>query len=100
MHQSESCVPLRLDFHTITMPDTMEIEPVYQETLDYLFRFVDFSLQKTFRYAPDQFDLGRMRDLMTALGNPEKDFPIIHIAGTKGKGSVASMCASVLRCAG
>jgi len=78
----------------------MEIEPGYQETLDYLFRFVDFSLQKTFRYAPEQFDLGRMRDLMAALGNPEKDFPIIHIAGTKGKGSVASMCASVLRCAG
>lgn len=82
------------------MPDTMEIEPAYQETLDYLFRFVDFSLQKTFRYAPDQFDLGRMRDLMVALGNPEQDFPIIHIAGTKGKGSVASMCASVLHWAG
>jgi len=100
MHRSESCVPLRLDFHTVTMPDTMEIEPAYQETLDYLFRFVDFSLQKTFRYAPEQFDLGRMRDLMAALGNPEKDFPIIHIAGTKGKGSVASMCASALQSAG
>jgi dihydrofolate synthase/folylpolyglutamate synthase len=89
-----------MDIHTIKMPDTMEIEPAYQETLDYLFRFVDFSLQKTFRYAPDQFDLGRMRDLMAALGNPEKECPIIHIAGTKGKGSVAAMCASVLRCAG
>lgn len=82
------------------MPDIMEIEPAYQEALDYLYRFVDFSLQKTFRYSPDQFELGRMRDLMAALGNPEMDYPIIHIAGTKGKGSVASMCASVLHCAG
>jgi len=82
------------------MPDTMEIEPSYQEALDYLYRFVDFSLQKTFRYAPDQFDLGRMHDLMNALGNPERDYPIIHIAGTKGKGSVASMCASALHTAG
>ena len=82
------------------MPDTMEIEPAYQEALDYLYRFVDFSLQKTFRYSPDQFELGRMRDLMAALGNPEQDYPIIHIAGTKGKGSVAAMCASALSCAG
>jgi dihydrofolate synthase/folylpolyglutamate synthase len=78
----------------------MEIEPAYQAALDYLYLFVDFSLQKNFRYAPEQFDLGRMFDLVASLGNPEKDYPIIHIAGTKGKGSVASMCASVLRSAG
>lgn len=78
----------------------MDIEPEYQATLDYLYQFVDFSLQKSFRYSPEKFDLGRMRRLMTALGNPEGSYPIIHVAGTKGKGSVAALCASALRVAG
>lgn len=78
----------------------MEIEPSYQETLDYLYSFVDYSLQKAFRYAPEKFDLGRMRRLMTELGNPEMTYPIIHVAGTKGKGSVSSFCASALQANG
>jgi dihydrofolate synthase/folylpolyglutamate synthase len=75
-------------------------QDAYQQTLDYLYSFVDYSLQRVFRYAPEKFDLGRMFALMRALGNPEQSYPIIHIAGTKGKGSVASLCASALRAAG
>ena len=72
----------------------------YQETLDYLYSFVDFSLTKTDRYSADQFDLARMQTLVQRLQHPERTFPIIHIAGTKGKGSVAAMCQSVLTTAG
>lgn len=78
----------------------MDNDSAYQQTLDYLYSFVDFSLQRSFRYSPEQFDLARMRVLMAALGNPERNYPIIHIAGTKGKGSVASFCASALRASG
>lgn len=78
----------------------MELEAAYQETLDYLYRFVDYSLTRSFRYSPDKFDLGRMRVLMERLGNPQDSYPIIHVAGTKGKGSVTAMCASALRAAG
>ena len=46
----------------------MEIERQYQETLDYLYSHIDYSLQKTFRYSPEKFDLGRMRDFTAALG--------------------------------
>jgi dihydrofolate synthase / folylpolyglutamate synthase len=74
----------------------MKIEEEYQQTLDYLYSFVDYSLQKSFRYSPEKFDLARMRVFMDALGNPERAYPVIHIAGTKGKGSVASFCASAL----
>jgi dihydrofolate synthase/folylpolyglutamate synthase len=72
----------------------------YQQTLDYLYSYVDFSMTRGHRYSPDQFDLGRMRELMRQLGNPESHYPSIHIAGTKGKGSVAAMCESVLMAAG
>ena len=41
-----------------------------------------------------------MKDVMSAFGNPERDFRAIHIAGTNGKGSVAIMTASILEEAG
>lgn len=72
----------------------------YQKTLDYLYSFVDFSLTRSFRYTPDRFDLGRMFTLMQRLGNPESNYTSIHIAGTKGKGSVAALCQSAMRAAG
>ncbi len=68
----------------------------YQETLDYLYSYVDFSLTKASRYSAEQFDLARMQALVERLQHPERTFPVIHIAGTKGKGSVAAMCQSVL----
>lgn len=35
--------------------------------------------------------------LMEKLGNPEKDFPAVHIVGTNGKGSTAAITDSILR---
>jgi dihydrofolate synthase/folylpolyglutamate synthase len=42
----------------------------------------------------------RFEELLRLLGDPHRKFPVIHIAGTKGKGSTTSFAASVLRCAG
>lgn len=78
----------------------MSASPDYQQALDYLYSFIDYSLQKTFRMAPERFDLGRMRELLRRLGDPHEDYPIIHIAGTKGKGSVSAMCAAALKAGG
>jgi dihydrofolate synthase / folylpolyglutamate synthase len=72
----------------------------YQEALDYLYRFVDYSLVRNFRYSPEKFDLGRMVIFLEHLGNPHRQYPVIHVAGTKGKGSTAAMVASSLRAAG
>ncbi len=44
--------------------------------------------------------LERMKALLAALGNPERDIIAIHIAGTNGKGSVAAMTASILSASG
>ncbi len=75
-------------------------EVTYQEALDYLYSFVDYSLTRNFRYTADKFDLGRMHELMALLGDPHRKYPVIHVAGTKGKGSTAALIASVLQAAG
>jgi dihydrofolate synthase/folylpolyglutamate synthase len=47
-----------------------------------------------------RFNLERVRSLLARLGNPHLGRGTIHVAGSKGKGSVAAMIASVLRAAG
>jgi dihydrofolate synthase/folylpolyglutamate synthase len=71
-----------------------------QLTLDYLYSFVDYSLTRQLRYSPEKFNLDRMRELLRLMGEPHKDYPVVHIAGTKGKGSTAAMIASILVAAG
>jgi dihydrofolate synthase/folylpolyglutamate synthase len=44
--------------------------------------------------------LKRIQTLLTALGNPHRQVPIIHVAGTNGKGSVCAYLSSVLTAAG
>jgi dihydrofolate synthase/folylpolyglutamate synthase len=47
-----------------------------------------------------KFDLAHMQVLLAALGNPEKRFPAVLIAGTNGKGSTAATLASILIASG
>ena len=47
-----------------------------------------------------KFDLAHMRALMASLGDPQRSFPSVLIAGTNGKGSTAATLASVLAAAG
>ncbi len=44
--------------------------------------------------------LERITSALEKLGNPQKEMKVIHIAGTNGKGSVASILANILKCAG
>ena len=78
----------------------MDLDSAYQAALDYIYSFVDFSRTHQENLAPEKFNLDRMRVLMDALGNPDLNYQTIHIAGTKGKGSVSAFCASVLQEAG
>lgn len=78
----------------------MDIETRYNQALDYLYSFVDYSLKHSSELAKADFNLDRMFALMEALGNPHTKYPVIHVAGTKGKGSVSALCASALKFAG
>jgi dihydrofolate synthase/folylpolyglutamate synthase len=74
--------------------------PTYQEAVDFLYSFIDYSLERSYRYTADRFDLNRVRQLLHAVGDPQASFRIIHVAGTKGKGSVSALCASTFQAAG
>ena len=42
-----------------------------------------------------KYGLERMRAVMSLLGNPQEDYPIIHVTGTNGKGSTIAMLSSL-----
>lgn len=49
---------------------------------------------------PGEQGIKRMRCLVDALGNPERQFPVVHVAGTSGKGSTCYILARILQEAG
>lgn len=68
----------------------------YEQALQYLFNKTDYEKQSRLRYNVTVFDLDRMNELLKGLGNPHKKIKSVHIAGTKGKGSTATMLARML----
>lgn len=60
----------------------------YNATLDFL-----YALQNR----GSKYGIDRMRLLVEALGHPERQFPLIHVAGTNGKGSVCAMLEAIYR---
>ncbi len=66
----------------------------------YRFLFSQLPMFQRIGGAAYKADLGNTISLCRILGNPEQEFPSIHIAGTNGKGSVSHMIASVLQTAG
>jgi dihydrofolate synthase/folylpolyglutamate synthase len=72
----------------------------YESALRYLFAQTDYEQMLRVRYNRDTFSLDRMRLLLQRLGNPHEKIRAVHIAGTKGKGSTATMLAEMLRACG
>jgi len=74
-------------------PDSAASLPARYETVcDYLFGLKAAHGLK--------FGIDRMRTFAAALGNPETALPLVHVAGTNGKGSVVAMLDSIFRAAG
>jgi len=72
----------------------------YRDALNYLYSFTDYEKRGFAAYAPEFYNLDRMRHFLALLGDPQQAFPSLHIAGTKGKGSTAALAESILRAAG
>jgi dihydrofolate synthase / folylpolyglutamate synthase len=49
---------------------------------------------------PEEFGLDRMRALLSALGDPQRAFPSIHVVGTNGKSTATRTIAELLRAEG
>ncbi len=52
------------------------------------------------QFSAEHINLDRVRLLLELLGNPQDNLFIVHVAGSKGKGSVCAMTASILKEAG
>ena len=72
----------------------------YDSALKFLFSQTDYEQMLRVRYNRDTFSLDRMRVLLKKLGDPQEKIRTVHIAGTKGKGSTATMLAQMLRACG
>ncbi|MDD5680343.1 MAG: bifunctional folylpolyglutamate synthase/dihydrofolate synthase [Candidatus Omnitrophica bacterium] len=71
----------------------------YHDALKYLDSLVNYEKASNFDYKKS-LKLERMRSFARRLGNPHEGINAIHVAGTKGKGSVSSFVNSILMAAG
>ena len=69
--------------------------PTYAHAEAYLLGTIDETVSPRTSYKLD-----RMRDLLRELGDPHRQYPTIHIGGTSGKSSTATMVAAALQAAG
>lgn len=71
----------------------------YSQVKKYLDSFINYEKKRSFSYSRC-LKLERVKVLMEKLKIPYSQFKVIHIAGTKGKGSVATFCAYILAASG
>ena len=65
-----------------------------------MYERTDYEKEKSLRYNVTTFSLARMKKLLSLLGNPHSKIHTVHIAGTKGKGSTATMLGKMLEANG
>jgi dihydrofolate synthase/folylpolyglutamate synthase len=69
----------------------------YDEALAFWYGRINYEVKSA---VPGDLKLERMRALLRLLGDPHHRVRLVHVTGTKGKGSTCAMIAQILRCAG
>jgi dihydrofolate synthase/folylpolyglutamate synthase len=69
----------------------------YEQAIRYWFGRINYEQRSP---KPSDLKLDRMRALLELLGNPQERLRVVHVAGSKGKGSTAAMLAAILQRAG
>ncbi len=72
----------------------------YNQAEEYLNSFTNYEQIPGITYAQVGYSLRHLEELLNRMGDPQLAAKTIHIAGTKGKGSVAAMTAQVLSTSG
>lgn len=60
----------------------------YESVKSYLYKLIHYGAS---------YGVDRMRVLLDVIGHPQRAFPVIHVAGTNGKGSVCAMLEAIYR---
>jgi len=82
------------------MPEPLVLADPRQEAVAYLVGRIDYERMLSVPYCIHEYKLDRMRELLARLGNPQDRLRIVHVGGTKGKGSTSAMIAGILAAAG
>jgi dihydrofolate synthase / folylpolyglutamate synthase len=77
----------------------MRIE-TYGQALDFLYSRIDYERIGHAPYTSNHYRLDRMRQLVELLGSPHERYSIVHVAGTKGKGTTSTVIYDCLRSCG
>ena len=72
----------------------------YEQAIEFLFGRINYERLNSDLYSASDFKLDRMAHLLERIGNPHHDLPVVHVAGSKGKGSTAAMIAAGLGATG
>ncbi|MEM0983745.1 MAG: folylpolyglutamate synthase/dihydrofolate synthase family protein [Planctomycetota bacterium] len=72
----------------------------YSAALSFLNDRTNFEFMRPSRVPDGSFKLDRMRAILSHLGNPQDGLRLVHVAGSKGKGSVCEMVASCAKACG
>ena len=72
----------------------------YSQAEEYLNSFTNYEQIPGISYVQPGYSLKHVEELLNRMGNPQLAARTIHIAGTKGKGSVSAMIAQVLSSSG
>ena len=72
----------------------------YESALAYINKFINSEKSSDFSRQARFYNISRVSLLLDRLGNPHRNLKVIHVAGSKGKGSTAALIASILTHAG
>jgi dihydrofolate synthase/folylpolyglutamate synthase len=72
----------------------------YAQAIEFIFGRINYERVAGVAYSADDAKLERMRRLLALLDRPDERLPVVHVAGTKGKGSTSVMTAEILSAAG
>ncbi|KAA9158570.1 bifunctional folylpolyglutamate synthase/dihydrofolate synthase [Amycolatopsis acidicola] len=75
--------------------ETVDVEAVERQARQELLA-VEAELNQRWPESRIEPSLDRIKALVTVLGDPQKTYPVLHVAGTNGKGSTARMIDALL----
>jgi dihydrofolate synthase/folylpolyglutamate synthase len=72
----------------------------YEQAIEFLVGRINYERVTGIAFSSDDQKLSRMRRLLEQIGSPHQGLKVVHVAGTKGKGSTSAMAAAILTAAG